>query len=179
MWDVGGGRWEVGKKPHLERAKQRISVFPRATSYKPHAAFQTPTPALSLGEGVLSDANHSPLAAISDFPNEAWELVEVKGHCCGWRRSYGYHQRTNHRPQSYRPQAVFTYSPGQADAVSRNPGPMQRETPRIGLPSTSQPQTTGHKPRAAFPYSPDEAGQPGRDPGSMPGDKPGFGCRRC
>jgi len=60
--------------PRLERAKRRIALFPRDASYKPLPGFKTPSPALPQGEGALSDANHSPLAAISDFPNEAWEL---------------------------------------------------------------------------------------------------------
>ena len=37
----------------------------QATSHEPVS--KTPTPALPKGEGVLSDANHSPLTAVSSF----------------------------------------------------------------------------------------------------------------
>jgi len=56
-----------------------------------------------------------------------------------------YEEMTHHEPQATSHLLPFPDSPGETDRVSRDPGPMQRATPRIRPPSTSQPQATGRK----------------------------------
>jgi len=58
---------------------------------------------------------------------------------------------TGHAPQAT---GCFFDSPDEAGPAGRDPGSMQRAAPKLGLPSTDQPQATSYKLQACAQTSP-------------------------
>ncbi len=109
-------------RPHKKRAKRRIAVFPRATSYKLLAGFGTPTPTLPQGEGALPDTKR-----------------KLRASC----------QLQNYGPRATGYLPPFPDSPDEADWPGRDPGPMPEEKPGLCICPTSTLERRGFQ---SFPY---------------------------